>query len=234
MKQTQIYSIALFIIMAYIGKIQAQTTNLFELGQNLIKIAESDNTDSIVNFMDPNLNLDKKAQILESFLNVRDNIFANTDPKKIKLFNVIKNNGNTLFIIRNDHKFVVIKSKTNENNQITEHFAVVRNDLAKMLENGEKIYRLRCYSCHKKEGQGGIGPNLTDPYWKYINNEEDLYNIIANGKKGTMMIAYKDYLTPQELKNITLYIEALQGKKLKNAKKPEGEKKNISFKLSVK
>ncbi len=234
MKKIKFYTIALFVMLTYTYQTTAQTNNLYQLGEELIIIAESDNADAIVNFIDPYLDLDTKAQIMESFLSVRDNIFNNVDPKKIKLFNVVKDGDKTLFIISNGNRFIIIKSKTNADNKITGHFAVVKNDLAKILKTGEKIYRLRCYSCHRKEGQGGSAPNLTDAYWKYVNSDEDLYNIIANGKKGTMMISYKDYLTSDELKAITLYIKALQNKKQEKPKKPEGEEKNISFKLSYK
>ncbi len=225
------YITALLMIWGLFAQnIVGQVKSLENLGENLLKVAQSDNPDQIVDYLDPSLKLDKKAQIMESFLVVKDNVFSGTNKDKLQLFNTIKQDDKIYFVITDGQKFLIIRSKVNDQNQIIDHFALVNKKTAEDLKTGQKIYKLRCYSCHRKNAQGGIGPNLTDPYWKYINSEQDLVNIITKGKKGTMMIAYKDYLKPDEIKAVTLYIKALQGKKIKNGKKPEGEKKD--FKLT--
>jgi len=214
----------------YAQNMTGQVKSLENLGTNLLKVAKSDNPDQIVDYLDPSLDLDKKAQIMESFLVVKDNVFSGANKDKLQIFNTLKQDDKIYFVITDGQKFLIIRSKVNDKNQLIAHFALVNKKTAEELKKGQKIYKLRCYSCHRKNAQGGIGPNLTDPYWKYINSEQDLVNIITLGKKGTMMIAYKDYLKPDEIKAVTLYIKALQGKKLKNTKKPEGEKKD--FKLT--
>jgi len=232
MKKTSLPFLA-FIVLTFMSfqNVNGQKNELYQLGEELLSIAKSNNPDKIIDNIASNLKVDKKAEIMASFLKTKDIIFNDGETKNVKLFNVIKTPDYTLFILKNDKKFIIVKSKTNKNLKITEHFTILKNDLSKNLEHGQKIYRTRCYSCHNKNGTGGIGPNLTDPYWKFVNSEQDLYDIIAKGKKGTMIIAYKDYLTPEELNDITLYIKALQGKKQKKAKKPEGDKKEIHFKF---
>lgn len=221
----------ILIIFMSIQNVAGQKNELYQLGEELVKVAKSDNPDKIVDFVDPNLDLDKKAEILESFLKIKELIFTEGNNTNIKLFNVIRLPDYTLFIVQKNKDFIIIKSQTNEQFKITDHFAIFKKDLAKRLKTGKKIYKLRCYSCHNKYGEGSIGPNLTDPYWKYVNSDQDLYDIIAKGKKGTMMIAFKDYLTPEQLDDIVLYIKALQGKKTNKPKKPEGNKKALQFKL---
>ncbi len=210
----------------------SQDNPLYQLGESMVEIARSNNPDKVLDHIDPDLDLDKKAEILESFLSVKDKVFNSLNKDKIKLFNALKQSNSTLFIITDGKKFYIIKTQTNDKNQITEHFAIIKDDAAQSLTTGQKIYKLRCYSCHGKEGKGGIGPNLTDSFWKFVSSAQDLQDIIAKGKKGTMMIAYKDYLSPEELKAVTLYVKALQGKKVKNPKKKEGEQKNIQFEIS--
>jgi len=205
--------------------------SLYDLGENLVKVAKSGNPDKIVDLIEPEIDIDKKAEILESFLQIKESMFNITDVSKMGLFNVIKQGEYTYLIMKNDKKFFVLKSKTNENNKLIDHLALINTQVTDALLKGSKIYKMRCYSCHGKDGKGMIAPNLTDNYWKYVNSEEELENVIKNGKKGTMMIPYKDYLTPEELKAVILYTKALQGKKVENAKKPEGEKKDISFHL---
>jgi len=214
-----------------ISNIFSQEYSLFDLGEQLVVIAKSDNPDKIVDFMAQDLDIDTKATILESFLLVKDNLFDINKDKDISLFNVVKQGDFTYFIVSSGKRFFIIKGKTNENNQIISHFALLRGKTADLLQMGQKIYKMRCYSCHGADGKGSIGPNLTDKFWKYVNSEQDLIDAIANGKEGTMMMAYKDYLSPEELKAVTLYVKALQGKKLKSPKKPEGEQKEIPFKI---
>ncbi len=223
----------LFIALVFINpsdKIYAQTS-LFELGENLVAIAKSDNPDQIVDLIDPELDIDNKAKVLESFLQVKESLFNVVDLKHIDLFNVVKQKDFVYFIVSYKNKFHIIKSKVNDNNQITEHFALINSKTNEMLSAGQKIYKTRCYACHGKFGKGSIGPNLTDNYWKYVNNDTELYDVISNGKKGTMMIAYKDYLKPDEIKAVTLYIKAIKGKKVSSGKKPEGKKQNIPFNI---
>jgi cytochrome c553 len=229
---------SLILLMVFISNINKsfaqsnmQISTLNDLGEALMIIAQSDNPDKVLDFVADDVDIDKKAQILESFLNIKENIFSNTDPKQLKLFNVLKQDKNTLFIIKNGQRYFIIKSQTNDANQLKSHFSIIKNGIDKTLALGEKVYKIRCYSCHGKNASGTIGPNLTDKYWIHVNSAQDLYDVIVNGRKGTMMIPYKDYLTPEELKAVTEYIIALQGKKNKKAKKSQGELKDIQFKL---
>ncbi|KQM63064.1 cbb3-type cytochrome c oxidase N-terminal domain-containing protein [Chryseobacterium sp. Leaf201] len=38
------------------------------------------------------------------------------------------------------------------------------------ITDGKELFKTNCASCHKEDGSGGIGPNLTDNYW--INQPE--------------------------------------------------------------
>ena len=38
------------------------------------------------------------------------------------------------------------------------------------IAEGKELFKTNCASCHKEDGSGGIGPNLTDNYW--INQPE--------------------------------------------------------------
>lgn len=79
------------------------------------------------------------------------------------------------------------------------------------------IYANRCAFCHGATGKGD-GPagvalkpaprNLADPqYWKAADRE-GLKAIIANGKPGTAMVAFKDTLTPDEIAELVEHLES--------------------------
>lgn len=221
----------LFLFLASFFQGMAQTNTLYGLGEKLVEIAKSGNPDKIVDYIDDQLDLNQKAQIMESYLAVKDQIFASMDQNKLQLFNVLKENNYIYVIVFDGNNFKIIKGKVNDDNKLIDHFAIVNNKTADSLKVGKDIYKIKCYSCHGKFAQGGIGPNLTDNYWKYVNSDQNLLELVQNGKKGTMMIAFKDYLKPDELNAVLLYIKALQNKKQKKPKKPEGKIKNI--KLSI-
>jgi len=206
-----------------------QQSSLYETGKRLIQIAGSDNSDEIVSLIDPKIDIDTQADILKSFIQVKEGLFNIIGKNNLELFNVIKQGKFTYFILMYNNKFLFIRSKTNDKNLITGTFSLLNSNIGEKLALGRKVYKMKCYSCHGKYGKGGIGPNLADNYWKFVKNEDDLKNVIENGKKGTTMIAYKAYLKPEEIEAVTLYIKALKGKEIQNAKKPEGDKIDIPF-----
>lgn len=87
-------------------------------------------------------------------------------------------------------------------------FAAVGHVTAADAADVTTIYANRCAFCHGTSGKGD-GPagvalkpppkDLSDPeYWKSADPEK-LKAVIADGKPGTAMVAFKDMLTPAEI-----------------------------------
>ncbi len=93
----------------------------------------------------------------------------------------------------------------------------------KMLDNGKSTFLNTCSSCHRKDGGGDIGPNLTDEYWKHGGNIKNLFKVITNGVPGTNMVAWGGVMSPEAIRNVASYVLTLQGTKPSNPKKPEGD-----------
>jgi len=226
---------SLLIFVMFISQMNAQNNlTLNDLGDKVLSVMKSKTPETIMDIVNAGEDLDKKAVILESFLITKTTLENLTDVNKIELFNVIKENDLTIYVImKNEKKFYVVKSAVDESNRITDSFSLLKTKNTKKLEKGEQVYKSRCYACHGVKGKGGLlGPNLTDEYCKFtVKNDADLIDIIANGKKGTMMIAFKDYLTPEEIKDVSIYLKALKGIKVKNAKPKEGNSKSPNLKL---
>jgi cytochrome c oxidase cbb3-type subunit 3 len=94
---------------------------------------------------------------------------------------------------------------------------------AKMLENGKSTFLNTCSSCHRKDGGGDIGPNLTDEYWKHGGDIKSLFKIVTNGVPGTNMVAWGSVMSSEAIRNVASYVLTLQGTKPANPKKPEGD-----------
>lgn len=59
------------------------------------------------------------------------------------------------------------------------------------IDRGEVIYKQLCFNCHGVNLDGGIGPSLTDSYWKHGDTPEEVLKAIDKGNPGTEMIAYE-------------------------------------------
>lgn len=92
------------------------------------------------------------------------------------------------------------------------------------LAAGKAIYTDNCVACHKDNGGGGIGPNLTDDYWILGGGIKNIYNTISEGgRAGKGMIAWKSDLKPSEMAQVSSYVMTLHGNNPADGKEPEGE-----------
>jgi len=94
---------------------------------------------------------------------------------------------------------------------------------AKALDDGKGTFTNICSSCHRMDGGGDIGPNLTDPYWKHGGSIKDIFKVIKNGVPATNMVAWGGSLSPEKIRNVASYVLSIQGTNPANAKKPEGD-----------
>lgn len=93
-----------------------------------------------------------------------------------------------------------------------------------VLEKGKKIYTLYCKVCHRPDGGGGIGPNLTDNFWILGSEITEIYNVISNGgRPGKGMVAWKNSLNATQIEQVTNYVMSLRGTNAPNGKAPQGE-----------
>ncbi len=92
------------------------------------------------------------------------------------------------------------------------------------LEAGKKIYDNNCVACHKADGGGGIGPNLTDEHWILGGGIKNVYKtLVEGGRPGKGMVAWKNDFSPYELQQVASYVLTLQGTTPADPKAPEGE-----------
>ena len=85
---------------------------------------------------------------------------------------------------------------------------------AAVLEDGRQTYVKYCAPCHRADGGGLVGPNLTDSYWIHGSNYTDTVKIIWDGVPAKGMITWKTVLKPDQIQNVASYIYTLRGAKL--------------------
>lgn len=107
--------------------------------------------------------------------------------------------------------------------QMDESKVVVLTD-AGSLAKGKAIFETNCVACHRADGGGQIGPNLTDEYWIFGGDIKNLFHTITNGgRDGKGMVAWSAMLKPTEIQQVASYILTLQGTKPANPKAAEGD-----------
>ncbi len=88
---------------------------------------------------------------------------------------------------------------------------------------GHAVFSGKCAVCHGAEGQGLIGPNLTDSFW--INGKghrTDIIKIVSSGVLEKGMPAWSSLLSEPELIAVSGYVYSLRGQHPANGKAAEG------------
>lgn len=92
------------------------------------------------------------------------------------------------------------------------------------LSAGKAIFATNCVACHKADGGGGIGPNLTDKYWILGGGIKNIFRTISEGgRDGKGMVAWKQTLKPAEMAQVASYIVTLEGTTPAEPKEAQGE-----------
>lgn len=91
------------------------------------------------------------------------------------------------------------------------------------IEAGRALFTSNCSACHGKDGQGGVGPNLTDDYWLHGGSIGDVFKTIRLGVVEKGMMSWKDVFSAEQIAQLASYIKSTQGSKPAGAKEPQGE-----------
>ncbi|RMA58723.1 cbb3-type cytochrome c oxidase N-terminal domain-containing protein [Ulvibacter antarcticus] len=92
------------------------------------------------------------------------------------------------------------------------------------INAGKAVFAENCIACHKADGGGGIGPNLTDNYWILGGGIKNVFNTISEGgRDGKGMVSWKSDLKPSEMAQVASYLLTFKGTTPAEPKEAEGE-----------
>lgn len=91
------------------------------------------------------------------------------------------------------------------------------------LAAGKEIFMSQCAACHGNQGQGTVGPNLTDSYWIHGGSIQDIFRTVKYGVPQKGMISWQSQLSPKAMQQVSSYIYTLEGTNPPNPKAPQGE-----------
>lgn len=107
-------------------------------------------------------------------------------------------------------------------NLVDENNVTASTDAA-VIASGKGIYTQYCVACHLANGEGNVGPNLTDVYWLHGGGIKNVFKTIKYGVPEKGMISWQSQLKPAEIQAVASYILGLQGSNPPNAKAPQGD-----------
>ncbi len=92
------------------------------------------------------------------------------------------------------------------------------------MSAAKATFQSKCSPCHGMNGEGLIGPNLTDEYWIHGGRAKEIRKTISEGVPSKGMLTWKYQLGPVQIIHLAAYISTLKGTTPANPKAPEGTK----------
>lgn len=119
----------------------------------------------------------------------------------------------------------ILKNKANSpQEEITFDKVTLLTDAADIAQ-GKEIFTNSCAACHKADGGGMVGPNLTDEYWINGGGIKNVFKLISEGSKNNpTMVGWAKTLGTKQVQKVASYVLSLQGTKPAGGKPAEGEK----------
>jgi cytochrome c oxidase cbb3-type subunit 3 len=93
-----------------------------------------------------------------------------------------------------------------------------------VIGSGQAVFKQSCAACHGENGQGVVGPNLTDEYWLHGNKIGDIFKTVKYGVQSKGMPTWEKQLSPKQISDVANYILSLKDTHPAGAKEPQGTK----------
>ena len=91
------------------------------------------------------------------------------------------------------------------------------------LALGKETFSKNCAACHRVDGGGQIGPNLTDDAWLHGAAIDQIQKVVRDGVLEKGMPPWGKVLKPEQLDAVVAYVFTLHGTNPANPKPPQGE-----------
>src|SRR5919109_919720 len=76
---------------------------------------------------------------------------------------------------------------------------------------GAAVYAQFCAACHGPTLQGGSATSLVDDEWKFGGDDASLVASIRDGRPGTAMVAFKEMLNEEQIRQVIFHIRNQAG-----------------------
>lgn len=92
-----------------------------------------------------------------------------------------------------------------------------------LMSDAKPLFVAKCAQCHGNDGEGKIGPNLTDAYWLHGDASlMSLYTSVGEGFPQKGMPAWNRQLRLVEVMKLAAFVGSIKNKNLTGPRPPEG------------
>jgi cytochrome c oxidase cbb3-type subunit 3 len=92
----------------------------------------------------------------------------------------------------------------------------------KALEAGKAVFSTTCAACHRADGGGMIGPNLTDDFWIHGGLPTQIFATVTKGVPDKGMPTWSNAMNSEKIAAVVAYVLTLHGTHPANPKEPQG------------
>lgn len=143
--------------------------------------------------------------------------FADSAPPSPSALGIefIKNSTSSLVVERNGKRYLIdlvshsIREMADAKDPLP---AAQSSKLAANLASGSDIFKQKCSSCHGVDGKGFKSintPDFTNPAVQASLTDQQIVNVITNGKPGTLMPAWRSKLSNEQIQSVQKFIRTL-------------------------
>lgn len=105
---------------------------------------------------------------------------------------------------------------------ITDESLALMATMPETVAEGRQLFTTYCVVCHLDQGQGLVGPNLTDGYWVHGGKPTNILKIVTDGVPAKGMAAWGGQLGPTRVQNLVAFVLSIKNTDVAG-KAPEGE-----------
>ncbi len=105
---------------------------------------------------------------------------------------------------------------------VDDEFLVLMSRTAAKVTEGREIFVKHCVACHLDQGQGLVGPNLTDGAWIHGCKPMDMLKLVTDGVAAKGMPAWQNQLGPSRVQAVVSYVLTIRNTNVPG-KAPEGQ-----------
>jgi cytochrome c oxidase cbb3-type subunit 3 len=95
------------------------------------------------------------------------------------------------------------------------------------VREGKQVFTTTCAACHRADGGGNIGPNLTDAFWLHGGKPENIFSCVHDGVPGKGMPTWAPQLGEEKVADVVAYVLTIRDTNVPGGKPPQGEKEQM-------
>jgi cytochrome c oxidase cbb3-type subunit 3 len=111
-----------------------------------------------------------------------------------------------------------------EQGEITPEVLITLSKDQSSVARGQQIFAQTCAPCHRADGAGNVGPNLTDEFWIHGSGPLDVFKTVRDGVPAKGMPTWGPQLGQDKTAAAVAFVLTIANTNVPGGKPPQGER----------